>query len=389
MKPCAACGGATVSHAAIWVSNSGDMVALGFAGLRTTWIVRTLSGIGEWALSLLGHLAFHIARIVGAVSLSDDFSKVRSDRARVMWEDALRRGIPMEQLFLFGAPADTYRIRIHGKTYFVDSIPTPPKKQKEALHIDDKISFKAILRKAGIATPRSIGTTSLSTAKKTLKEFGTVCVKPRYGSNGYHTYPFVKTEKELEDAFKSAKELCYMVSVEEHLEGNVCRATCIDGKLVGFLESQYPTVVGDGVHTVAELIQKNNEARRDGVAEIVVNYMHEGYIGRRGYTLESVLPEGVSLPLTYRAGSSSGGSNREYGRNIHPSFIPIIEHAAALTELPIVGFDLIIKDPLASADSQAWGFIEANSLPWINLHHTPFEGEPVNVATHVWDLWKD
>ena len=289
LRHCDACAGSSTNHTALWISNSGDMLALFFAGSRNTWIVRTLSGIGEWAVSLLAHVMFMVGRAFGFLTLSDDITRVTSARSRVMWEDAKRRGIPMEQLYFFGTQRDTYRIHINGHTYFVDSLPTPPKKQKEALHVDDKISFKTLLRKANIPTPRSIGTGSLHTAKKVLQEFGTICVKPRYGSNGFHTFPHVRTETELEEAFRSAQQICTMVSVEEHLEGNLARATCVDGKLVGFLASVYPTVIGNGVDTIAVLIEQKNKTKQKGVSDIVLSSEHIGYIARHGYTPDSVL----------------------------------------------------------------------------------------------------
>jgi hypothetical protein len=113
-----------------------------------------------------------------------------------------------------------------------------------------------------------------------------------------------------------------------------------------------------------------------------------GYIKRRGYEPDSVLARGERLQLSYRGGRSVASTNREHGRTIHPSFIPPIEQAAMLTELPVVGFDIIIPDPMKAADAQRWGFIEANSLPWIDLHANPYYGEPIDLSVAVWDMWE-
>jgi cyanophycin synthetase len=303
-----------------------------------------------------------------------------------MWLEARRRGIEMRQLLFWGSPTDTFRVRVDGRIHIFKSLPLPPL-HAETLRMDDKIWFKEALAREGLPVPKSSGASNLESAKRALAEFGTVCVKPRSGSNGRHTYPVVKTEEDLSAAFKSVKQICAFASVEEQLEGNLCRATCVGGKLLGFLESNYPTVAGDGVLTIRELVARANAEKPNGVADIVLDDSHTGYIRRRGYELDSVLPSGVSLPLTYRAGASSGGRNRERGRAVHPSFIPIIERAAALTGLSIVGFDLIIPDSEAPAESQRWGFIEANSLPWIDLHAAPFSGEPNDLSAAVWDLW--
>ena len=295
----------------------------------------------------------------------------------------------MRQLFLCKKPTDTFEIYVDGKRYFFQSIPIPPSLSKhEALDMDDKISFKRALRACGLPVPKSYSVQSLRRACEVLTELKTVCVKPQSGSNGRHTYPYVKTEADLAHALASATNICALASIEEHLEGNLCRATCVDGTLIGFLESFYPTVVGDGVSTIAELIEKANKEKPERVENIIITPSHEGYIGRRGYALTDILPEGTSLPLSYRAGFGQGGRNREHGRAIHPSFIPLIEEAARTVRLPVVGFDIIIPNPLRAADEQRWGFIEANSLPWIDLHQTPLYGEPINLASAVWDLWK-
>jgi cyanophycin synthetase len=74
---------------------------------------------------------------------------------------------------------------------------------------------------------------------------------------------------------------------------------------------------------------------------------------------------------------------------VHPKLREYLERAAAALGVPIVGFDLIIKDPEGDPEIQEWGIIEANSLPFIDLHYLPLHGEPSNVAAHVWDLWNE
>jgi D-alanine-D-alanine ligase-like ATP-grasp enzyme len=60
--------------------------------------------------------------------------------------------------------------------------------------------------------------------------------------------------------------------------------------------------------------------------------------------------------------------------------------AAKVLGDPIVGFDFIIPDIKISWKNQKCGFIEVNSLPFINLHHDPLLGTPRNAAAFVWDM---
>ena len=73
---------------------------------------------------------------------------------------------------------------------------------------------------------------------------------------------------------------------------------------------------------------------------------------------------------------------------LHPSFIPIFKKAYDVVGLSVVGFDAIIPDPTKPANSQRWGIIECNSLPFIDLHYYALEGKPKNIAGMIWDMWK-
>jgi len=382
---CAACGFAQANHFSLWMDSASDVISLRIPMYRVPFY-RFFLAIAEGITWALGWIFLTIGRLIGAARFSSDSSGTISDRSRLLWESAIRRNIHLEQLMVFGKPTDIFRVKHSGRTQYFTSLPLSPK--PDALRMDDKVLFKEMMRKAGLPVPRSVSASKLSVAKQGLKEFGTVCVKPRTGSNGRHTYPFVHTPEQLKAAFASVKVISPTASVEEHIEGNLCRATCVGGKLIGFLESQYPSIVGDGTSTVRELIEQKNAAKAEGVEEVPFDYSFIGYIQRRGYELDDILPAGESLQLSYRGGAGSGGSNREHGRDgIHPSFIEPIERAATLTGLHIVGFDIIIPDPQQSADSQKWGFIEANSLPWIDLHQHPYSGPSIDLSESVWDLW--
>ncbi len=382
---CDECGPVQASHAALWFDNFTDALAFG--------LITPSFPFYEWCMkadaALLGALGRVLAWIgvpLGFVTFSTDPTQALSDRSRLLWEEANRRNIQMELMCVGGKPTDIFRIRHHGRVSYFKSLPLAVK--THALRMDDKVLFKEKMRTAGLPVPKSRSAWRLSQALSAFHEFGTVCMKPRTGSNGRHTYPFIQTEVDAVRAFKNVHTVSPFASVEEHLEGNLCRATCVGGRLLGFLESEHPYVEGDGTATVAELIARKNNARENGTEEIVLDASICGYIKRRGYGLESVVPNGVRLQITYRGGRSVASTNREHGRNIHPSFIGPIEQAARVTELPVVGFDIIIPDPLAPADTQRWGFIEANSLPWIDLHAVPYFGEPCDLSGAVWDMWE-
>ncbi len=318
-----------------------------------------------------------------------DPGAARTYRSQVVWEEAARRGVEMQQLIFFKLKTDVYRARIRGAWKYFISIPVPPELTSDAAEwMDDKFLLKDALQAAGVASPRIISVTTLTEARVALRSLSPVVVKPQSGSRGRHTTVNVKTEQELETAFKSAQQLCRYVAIEEYIEGgSVCRATIVGGKLVGFFQAHPPRILGDGRSTVSELITKQNQSKPERVQNIVMTDEHRHFIASAGYTESSVLPEGFVLALTQRTGRLFGGYTRELLGREHPKLRAYMERAARELGTPLVGFDLMIPDPERDPDEQKWGVIEANSLPYIDLHYLPLEGTPSNVAAAVWDLW--
>ncbi len=350
--------------------------------LSQKWLQKTTDAF-VYALFSVLHL-LHLARF------SDDLSRAHSNRSRVVWEEARARGIDMKQIMLLSMNTDVYRAKIAGSWKYFQSIPIPEPLHASAFATtDDKLLFKELMRRYAIPVARGYEVVDLEGAHNAWKILkAPVVVKPRVGSRGRHTTPLVSTESDLEAAFRSAQVLCRYVLIEEHFFGPLCRATVVDGRVAGFLRKRSPSVVGDGVSTIRELIDEKNKTKNDRVYAIEWGYEHTAHLARQGLTAESIPEKGNVLELSRHSGRQVGGDSREMPHAIHPKLRAYIERAARVLALPVIGFDLIIPDPEADPDTQHWGFLEANSLPFIDLHYSPLEGTPSNPAAAVWDLWK-
>lgn len=387
---CPDCGNSPVNHfesyishtLAVWSSRSARRKRAGLAGL--------IRGISDTLYAYIEPAFFRILSHLPGTRFGTDIASARTYRSQVVWEEAVRRGIRMEQLIFFKLKTDVYRAYIRGGwTYFI-SIPVPPELSSDASEwMDDKLLLKDALAAAGVPSPRVFSATNLALAREAFAVLKPAVVKPQSGSRGRHTTVNVRTEAELESAFKTAQQLCRYVAIEEYIEGGaVCRATLVGGKLAGFFQAHPPRIVGDGRSTVSELIARQNASKPDRVQNIVLTPEHRRFIARLGYAESSVLPMGVVLALTQRTGRLFGGFTRELFGKEHPKLRAYMERAASALDTPLVGFDLIIPDPESDPDMQRWGVIEANSLPYIDLHYLPLEGTPTNVAASVWDLWE-
>lgn len=342
------------------------------------------TGLSGWFLSVLK--ALRLARL----QANPAECKVR--RAQVLWEEASKRGITMKQLVFLGKPLDCYIAEGDtepGRLIFF-GLPRPSKNKSRALDwMDDKQIFKKFLKDNHLPTPEG---SSVASLRQALKIFGRiskpVIVKPRAGSRGRHSTTFVSTPEDLKKAFRVAKQLCYWVVVEEQLTGPVYRATVIDFKLCGVLRGDAPQVTGDGVNTIRELVALKNSKPHPGVKDIRLDKPAENFLARQNLSLDSVPKSGQAVALSEKIGVNYGGSSSEDFDSCHPDNQALFTEAARKLGDPIVGFDFIIPDITKTWRGQKCGFIEANSLPFINLHHDPLLGRPSNVAAKVWDMFK-
>lgn len=348
------------------------------------WISRVLFRVlDRFVMFLLPVFEFlHI------IKWNDDVEKAVSPRGKVMWEEAIKRGIAVRSVIAFGRYLDVYVATKGKKKISWMSIPSGDGQERDAIWwMDDKSMLKKKFEPLGIPVAKGGQFVRWASMRKRFAELETpVIVKPRLGSRGRHTTTSVYTLEELREAFLIAKKLCFSVVMEEHLTGSVYRGTVVEGTVVGVLRGDPPRVTGDGVHTISELVATKNAVRDPRISAVELTPLHLDFLKRNNYTPDTVVPAGKTIDILEKIGTSYGGTSAEVTPITHPKTITYLERAAAAVDYPVIGFDFIIADVTADPDTQKWGIIEANSAPFINLHHHPIEGVPINVAAKVWDM---
>jgi cyanophycin synthetase len=197
-------------------------------------------------------------------------------------------------------------------------------------------------------------------------------------------------EDELTRAVDIATQVSTMAIVEEELVGPVYRATVVDGKFAAALRRDPPHVVGDGVHTIEQLIETANEhPARSGpyFSKLKIDDAAREELSWKGYAPQSIPAAGQFVYLHQKVNWGLGGTTADATDEVHPDNIALFERASAELKAPIVGIDFIIGDISKSWKEQdRCGILECNSMPFFDNHHLPFEGEPRNVAARIWDM---
>ncbi|MBI2630804.1 hypothetical protein HYW73_01120 [Candidatus Nomurabacteria bacterium] len=316
-------------------------------------------------------------------------------RTKCFWEEAERRGIKMREFHL-GPIRDgfiaEYEKNGKNKTIIFDGLPRPGFHESAALKwMDNKGIMKKKFLKEGLPVAR--GGVAF-TKRKALKIFDSitkpVITKPNLGSRSRHTLIHIDTEEKLIYGFKKAKKLSPLVVIEEELRGFLFRGTLVGGKLAGVIKRDQPEVIGDGIHTLQELMDKENERpERKGPIfhKIVIDPDTEIELKREGIKMSDIPEKGRIITFSQKTSRGCGGTTTDVTDIIHSDNIEMLEHVGRFLKDPLVGVDFIIEDITKSwREEQHSGIIECNSLPFIDLHHYPLFGKAQNVAGKLWDL---
>ncbi len=383
MSNCIYCGNNPVSHRTTWFNESLSVIMRPvnqrfFNRAATKKLLRMITRLFSPLVWLL--------ELIQVITYGNEASSKTSARAEVLWRSAKERGITMQSLKIFGHENDSYRAFINNRVIHFSGLPRPEYAPMTAeWWMDDKSLIKKKLLAANIPVARGGSFWRYQPLLNLFRNLEKpVIIKPRLGSRGRHTTTFIYTEEQLKKAFIVAKQLCFWVVMEEHLVGSVYRATMIDYKVAGILRGDPPRVTGDGEHTIRELIGIKNKNKHQEIHDVIITPAMEIFLERNNYTLNTVLPRGLTIDLSEKIGVSYGGNSAEDTLITHPEIKNILAKAAIAVGDPILGFDFIINDISTDPTKQKWGIIECNGVPFINLHHDPIEGEPNNVAQYVW-----
>src|SRR3546814_268849 len=130
----------------------------------------------------------------------------------------------------------------------------------------DKEETNKILASLGLPVSRQVLVTSQTDALKAARKLGgSVVLKPYNGNHGRGTTIDISGDDEIREAFNAAREHSRSVIVETFQPGDDHRLLVINGELIAATKRTPGHVVGDGTHTIAELVEAVNQDPRRGV----------------------------------------------------------------------------------------------------------------------------
>ena len=214
---------------------------------------------------------------------------------------------------------------------------------------------------------------------------GPVCVKPNHGSEGHCVYPSITEKRWYDQAIRRVAEHYPTILAEESIEGEHFRFFYIDPHVVAIRCGRPLSVVGDGISSLADLLEAKNEARRQRALPnhqvFRVNQETLDYLEQQGRHIDDVAPAGERVFLRGASNANAGADSYLYWDEVHPSYRKIVEEACqSMPGLYLCGVDLIIRDMSQPAERGNYWILEMNSNPAITSYYYPWEGKTVDVA---------
>ncbi|AEB83153.1 cyanophycin synthetase [Alicycliphilus denitrificans] len=256
----------------------------------------------------------------------------------------------------------------------------------------DKDLTKRLLHAAGVPVPLGRPVADVHDAWKVAEEVGLpVVVKPQDGNQGKGVTVNITTRAQLEAAYATALQYGDEVMVERFLPGHDFRLLVVGHQLVAAARREPPQVLGDGVHTIRELVDIVNQDPRRGsghgtaLTKIRLDDIAIARIAAEGLAPESVPAQGQRVVLRNNANLSTGGSATDVTDDVHPEVAARAIEAAQTIGLHICGVDVICESILHPLEEQNGGIVEVNAAPGLRMHLAPSFGRPRNVGVPMVD----
>jgi len=255
---------------------------------------------------------------------------------------------------------------------------------------------KQILAEKGVSVPEGREFTEEATEEDIIayaNELGyPIVIKPTDGSFGRGVMSNLTSDEECKYAFDYIREELEEknIIVEKYIDGNDYRIYVVEDEVVGAILRIPPNITGDGVNSIEALIDINNKERglnpRLATTLIEINKELVDYIGRSGYTLQSVPEKGTLIYLSDKSNISIGGDPIDVLDELSNEMKQLaVDALRAIPGLAHGAVDLMIEK---TEDGKEKGYIiELNPTAQLGGILFPLKGTPRDVPKAIIDYY--
>ena len=374
---------------------------LGFAKVMPTSQPDLLRIIVQYDEETVGRAAFDLARrmleaaLTGApidvaagyaeiTDLADDLCLGPSTRSMV--DAALSRGIPVRRL----TEGSLVQLGWGSKQRKILAAATSQTSAIAEDIVQDKDLTCRLLREVGLPVPLGRPVDSAEDAWAAALDIGLpVVVKPLDCNQGRGVALNLTSQQQVAAAYQAAMAESSSIIVEKFAEGEDYRLLIVGKQVIAASRRKPAHVIGDGSHTVNELIAVANlDPRRASghaaaLSKIRIDAIALAVLNEQGLTPDSIPQGGRTVLIRRNANLSTGGTAVDCTDEVHPSIREAAIEAAQTVGLDICGIDIVAIDISQALSERNGVIIEINARPGLRMHLYPSEGQARNVGEAV------
>lgn len=307
---------------------------------------------------------------------------------QILLKEAIKSGVS----YKFLDRQDNFIELKHGKTTQLIKQATKTSLDNYAtiLAMENKVVTKELVARKGVNVPCGESYFALADAMidYPLFEHKAIVVKPNSTNFGIgitifkHDFSEDEYRRALEIAFKHDNK----VLVEDFVAGKEYRFFVIDGAVAGILHREPANVIGDGIHSIRELVAEKNLDPLRGygyvtpLEKIRLEEAEAMFLKAQGLTFDSLPKAEQKVYLRENSNISTGGDSLDFTDEMPKAYKRIAVKAAESVGAKICGVDMMIRDINNPYPENNYAVIELNFNPAIHIHTYPYRGKDRRLA---------
>ncbi len=330
------------------------------------------------------------------IMIKNAYENISSVSTKLLVQEALRRGIKVDHINSYQKEMAFLELSYKRHSEHIIG-QRSSKTSATAFYAEkNKALAKDLLSRAGI----NISEGKLFSKKNAGKIYKFVekikypiVVKKNNGNHGELVFVGINNKRECKEAVKKVFRKNDYVLVEKEFKGKDFRIIATRKKFLAATHREPTNVVGDGIHTIKELIKiKNSNPLRGGdespLVKIKTDNILRKNLAKQKLNLRSTPSKNKKIYLRKNANISTGGDSIDVTNQIHPEFKKIAVRAVrAIPGLAYGGVDIMTNKNISEKPTiKNYVLIEINASPGISIHHFPFKGKARNVAKGIIDI---
>lgn len=281
------------------------------------------------------------------------------------------------------------------KEYIMQATKTSLDSYIVPLIMENKMITKMLLEEEGISVPMGYEVNNIEEGMDLIQNNinKDIVVKPNSTNFGKGISILMSSSKnQYMKALEYALQYDTTVLIEEFVKGKEYRFLVIGDEVVGILHRVPANVLGDGVLTIQQLVEKKNQDPLRGLGyvtpleKIQLKEIEVDFLKKQGLTINSIPKKGERIYLRENSNISTGGDSIDFTEEVIEEYKDLAVKITKIIGAKICGLDIMIQDIKEKPTKDNYSIIELNFNPALHIHNYPYIGNNRHVEMKVLDL---